>query len=948
MSSRALSALLWAILALPCPLVAQGYAAASAGVEEAVVALELSRLDERIITVDRDGGVAWIPLREVAALTGYKYRDTPTAGALLRGSEEVAVFTAAAGTHRDPTGWLVRSDSLAERLGFDIAVDWEELRIVLLDPGSTPAAQRVARERRQRELLRQAATAPLTARAARPLLDGLALEYGVGMSPSGSVDRVLTTVGTSVLGGGLSLQLDHAGATRVDGSWTSSWTGDRVVSQVRLGDGIASGPRPRSLRGVTVSNSPLTRFEDLGALPVTGQVGAGWEVEAYRGGRLVAVQQADALGRYRFDVPVRIGENPVSVVAYGPSGERRESSRSLTIDEDVTRPGRFEYAISAGECRSAECQATGNLDGRFGVAPGWTVRGGYDGFTRDTLPDLHHPYAGFTGRLANQLWLDGELVVDASRQIGLRYEPSAALTVRTEYFKFDEGVRQPILTIAGRGSQFTSSAFWRPGGVYGSTSLELSTDYVTGSAGTITSARFTAGLNAGPFRLLPSARILTTEMAGVSTVTRSVGITAMRFPTMRGSGIPLLGRAILRATAEADPTAGFQTAGLFAAWPASRTGQFEVGATWNRNAGTSLTVRSMISLGGARLFGSVTRRPDGSVESNPYLQGMLYLDPSGGVRSSPEIGGDRAGVTGIVWVDTDGDGVMDPDEEPAPGVRLEIGARSVITDREGRYETFGFAPYLPIRMSIDSMSFPSPLLVASLPDSGIAVAPFRLERINLALTPGGVVDGIVRHDDGSPAPGIEVTLCRIGTSDCRTMRSYADGAIYELGLRPGRWRASTDGAPIGTVEVRAGQSSRAELRLPRRQMVAVETWQRPLIGDDAAAAPTAVVASPVPVDTVAVRVTEAGMDAAAAPTTARDDGIMDAASPSPPEPVRTESTTPEADVPAEGTRIVDAPVLPTPTQERPVPPTRELRGREWLERRDPFDRPRRVWNYLEP
>ena len=108
MSSRAPSAILWAILALPCPLVAQGYAAASAGVEEAVVALELSRLDERIITVDRDGGVAWIPLREVAALTGYKYRDTPTAGALLRGSDEVAVFTAAAGTHRDPTGWLVR------------------------------------------------------------------------------------------------------------------------------------------------------------------------------------------------------------------------------------------------------------------------------------------------------------------------------------------------------------------------------------------------------------------------------------------------------------------------------------------------------------------------------------------------------------------------------------------------------------------------------------------------------------------------------------------------------------------------------------------------------------------------------------------------------------------------------------------------------------------------
>ena len=55
-----------------------------------------------------------------------------------------------------------------------------------------------------------------------------------------------------------------------------------------------------------------------------------------------------------------------------------------------------------------------------------------------------------------------------------------------------------------------------------------------------------------------------------------------------------------------------------------------------------------------------------------------------------------------------------------------------------------------------------------------------------------------------------------------------------------------------------------------------------------------------------------------------------------------------ADVPAEGTGIVDPTMRPMPTQERNVPPTRELRGREWLERRDPFDRPRRVWNYLEP
>ncbi|HET9065209.1 MAG TPA: hypothetical protein VFN22_05280 [Gemmatimonadales bacterium] len=950
----------WA-LALPGALVAQGYAPLSSGVEEAVVSLELARLDERIITVDRDGGIAWIPLTEVAALTGYGYHDGTDHAALLQGKDEIATFRAGSASRSTRSGWVVRSDSLARQLGIDIQVDWQELRIVLIDPGTTPVARRIAREKRQRELLREAASTPLTARASRPLIDGLAVEYGLGFASNGSPDRFTTTVGTSVLGGGLRLQIDQATATRIDGSWTSAWTGERAVSQLRLGDGVSSGPHPRTLRGVALSNARLTRFEDLGDLPVTGQVGAGWEVEAYRGGRLVAVQQADALGHYRFDVPVRIGENPVSVVAYGPSGERRESSRSLTIDDDITRPGRFEYAVSAGECRTTECRFTGNLDARWGMARGWTLRGGYDAFTRDTAPSLQHPYAGITGRLTNQFWVEGEAVANASRRVGLRYEPSAAFNVRSEYFRFDDGVRQPILTIPGRTEQLTTSAFWRPRGIYGTTSFELSTDYVTGTSGTQTSARFTASLNQGRLRMLPSARLLRTEQAGRSVTTRSVGMTAMLFPGVRGSGIPLLGKALIRTTVEGDPTGeGLQTIGAYASWPSYRTGQLEVGATWNRLSGTALSVRSTLSLGGARLYGSVTRRPDGSVETNPYLQGMLYLDPTGGVRASAETGGDRAGVTGVVWVDSDGDGVQDPDEVPAAGVRIEIGARSVLTDENGRYETFGFAPYIPVRMSIDSMTFPSPLLVASLPDSGIAVAPFRLERIDLPLAPGGVLDGRIDQHDGTPAANTDVEMCRIGTRDCRAMRSYGDGGLYELGIRAGTWEIRSGGVVLDSVTIRAGQSSAVQLRLPitPTALAGPEAWQRPIVpladlsppsaGDVAANAQTGVTSatSAEAATTTAV----SGADQAVvtpptpiAPRAMPDGGADPLITPSP--DMRPDSTT-QARSPTEA-EVVATPLGVIRVPLSPVDSASVLRAREWLERRDPFDRPRRAPTHID-
>src|SRR5207302_1351688 len=112
-----------------------------------------------------------------------------------------------------------------------------------------------------------------------------------------------------------------------------------------------------------------------------------------RSGDLVAYDSADDQGRFAVELPIRYGENPVDFVAYGPFGEVREFNRTYRVLSELLPEKRLEYGLSAGQCRSAQCRGTGNIDLRYGVTRRLTVQGGVDQFWRDSLPNRTHPYA---------------------------------------------------------------------------------------------------------------------------------------------------------------------------------------------------------------------------------------------------------------------------------------------------------------------------------------------------------------------------------------------------------------------------------------------------------------------------------------------------------------------------------------------------------------------------
>ncbi|MGH7579219.1 MAG: hypothetical protein ACREM9_03540, partial [Gemmatimonadales bacterium] len=524
--------LLLAALLAPASLRAQ-VATESAGLEPVIVELGIGRYGTRTVSAYRSSGDALLPVLQLAEMV--ELRSRPLAG----GAVELTLEPGRRLVSLDPSRWEIRTGEgpaleltpadrvvkadeqylstrvLSRLLRVSFAVDWDELAVTLLDADSLPIGRRIARERAHALFHgSDGRGAPDFSLAMdRPRWDGMVLDYSI-LAPSQDLlgsGAYSAGLGLNLMGGSLEGRIASAGPprsgdVRVDASWAGVWRKSRYVTQLRLGDGLSTGPRPRSVRGFSLSNAPFLRPSLFGDIGFQGALGPGWEIEAYRGGRLIALDSADALGRFSMDLPVEYGENPMDFVAYGPFGEIRRFNQNYRVSGDVIPDRRIEYGLAAGGCRTAECSANANLDLRYGITSRWTVRGGVDHFWRDSLPGLFHPYLGIGGNLGNAWAVEVEGVASAVVRGALRYEPSQDLRLTTEYHDFASGTVAPLLTPAGRRTQWTTEALARPFRGRDDLFLEASLDRITGANGGTTSGRLGLSLYASRFRLGPALR----------------------------------------------------------------------------------------------------------------------------------------------------------------------------------------------------------------------------------------------------------------------------------------------------------------------------------------------------------------------------------------------------------------------------------------------------------
>ncbi|HEY3219450.1 MAG TPA: carboxypeptidase regulatory-like domain-containing protein [Gemmatimonadales bacterium] len=704
----------------------------------------------------------------------------------------------------------VGSERLGDLLGVMFSVDWSDLTATVIDPSSLPIARRLRREAAREAYLRRpdGLRPDVTLGLQHPSWDGVVADYSM-FSPSSDPLAGSTYgfgLGADVGGGSLevlgqSVGPAAMGRVHLDASWTGVWREQRWVKQLRLGDVPSSGPRSRAVEGIAITNAPFVRPSLVGSLRYAGSLEPGWSVEAYRGGDLVAFDSANAAGGFSIALPVRYGENPVDFVAYGPFGEIREFNRTYRVLNELLPARRFEYGLSGGRCPQPSfiCNATLNLDLRYGATSRWTVQGGLDQYWRDSLSDRTHPYVAVIGNPSNAWAIQSEVVGAGLARGALRYEPSVDLRLEGEYVHFAHDSAS-VLAVPGRRAQWTLSGFLRPRTSHGFFFFDGRFERISTDAGALTRTRLGASLQTDQVRLLPYVR--TEHGQAVAGNREYAGLSTFIMP--RGRWGMFLSQMLLRTNAEIERRAGLVSWSAFAAHPVTRGVRLEVGANWLRgDAGLTYTITVTSYFSALRAVTSVLAPPGQPVSASQFVQGSLLWDRRTdrlAVAPGPSL--ERSGLSGRVFMDVNANGRRDVGEPPVANARVLMGSLSARTDSTGAYHVWDLVPFEPVMVSLDSSSLESPLLVPLFARTSIVPGPNRFRSLDIAVVEAGIIEGrVVRNGAGVGGATLILTDRRSGTR--RTLVTFNDGAFYLMGVRPGDYELTVDAQVLDALAVDA-------------------------------------------------------------------------------------------------------------------------------------------------
>jgi hypothetical protein len=795
--------------------------------EPVVIELRIARITGATVQGYRVRSEVLLPLSQFFQLAEIRHRLTPEGrleAAVDPGNRRIVIDPRGDsmyyGDHRvrierefirfDAPELYVGSERLGDLLGVMFAVDWSDLSATVIDATSLPIARRLRREAAREAYLRHpnGIRPDLTIGLQRPAWDGVVLDYSL-FSPSNDPVGGTTYgfgLGADVAGGSLEMLGQSVGGAergqvRVEGSWTGVWRENRWVKQLRVGNVPSSGPRSRALEGVMLTNAPYVRPSLLGSLRYAGRLEPGWSVEAYRGGDLVAFDSADAAGGFAIDLPVRYGENPVDFVAYGPFGEVREFNRTYRVLNELLPARRFEYGLAGGRCPAATflCDATANLDLRYGVTRRWTVQGGLDQYWRDSLPDRTHPYASIVGNPTNSWSVQSDLVVSGLARGAVRYEPSVDLRLEGEYVHFTSDSTS-VLVVPGRRSQWALNGFFRPRTSTGFFFFDGRLERVETDAGPLTRARLGASLQTNELRLLPYIR---TEHGEAIAGDREIaGLSTFLMPRPRWGA--LLSQVLFRTNAEVERQSGLLMWSAFASRPIAKGIRLEIGSSWLRgDAGLTYTVTITSYFQAMRLVTSVLAPPGQPVSGTQFLQGSVLWDSrTSHLAVAPGPALERSGLAGEVFIDDNANGIRDIGERGVRNARVLIGSLSALSDSTGSYHVWDLVPFEPVVVTIDSLSLESPLFVPLFARTSIVPGPNRYRTLDIPVVEAGIIEGRVsRHEAGIGGVTLILTDRRSGSR--RTLITFNDGAFYLMGVQPGDYELSVEPQVLEALAVDA-------------------------------------------------------------------------------------------------------------------------------------------------
>ena len=729
-------------------------------------------------------------------------RFIPGARVLMRGADSVRYDTADVAWS---DGDLFVATGLLDRLlGLNTGVEWENLSAMVGRSGGLPVVQRTRRERRHQLLYQPAQAAqaldiPLRQR----VVDGAVFTWSVTAATSGPTNQMSADLGfgAGLLGGSAELRpqlwSDHGVSNaQLQASWTRAWSGSYWIRQARLGDVQTSGLRSMLVQGAVITNAPFIRSSEFDIEPIVGNVPAGWEAELYDGGRLLGYADANAVGSFLVPLQLRYGENPFNLVLYGPSGETVQQKRTIRVASSRLPDGQLEYSFAAGRCQYDPCDGLMSADVRYGLSSHVTVQGGSDAYFQGPRGTLWQPYAVVSAAPIPALGLTGEAVVNGHLRASADYDPSEDLRASATVTRFAPA--GALYSGAGaEASESDGSLFWRPGWMNGAL-------FFTGT---------------GVVSVIPGLRQVVERLSGTTQVGQIRYSLGLLYNTLyRGAAGDSAGFAI-DASADAvvfGPWKWLRTSnvqGQLAVEPAhgltalrasigrriSQLLRIDAAVGWYRVGGVSLELGLTTATRGPQT-GTRSRFSQAGSQALTYSSGSVAWDPrSRLLKLGDGADLDRAGVSGVLFRDDNGNGVRDPGEPGLAGIPVSVGGFAAQTDSDGRFAAWGLYPSEPVQIKVDTLALPDPHLLLPAPVIRVRPTPNAFGEIQIPLVVGAEIAGFVVLGDRAIG-GVPVVLRELNTGKEITVVTFADGAFYRAAVPPGEYEVTLPDAVLDRLK----------------------------------------------------------------------------------------------------------------------------------------------------
>ncbi len=563
-------------------------------------------------------------------------------------------------------------------------------------------------------------------------------------------------------------------------------------------------------RGVRISNQSSRYTSDTETL-IDGDAQPGWDVELYRNNGYIGGVTVDQSGRYAFErVPLFAGDNIFRIVFFGPQGEQREEERLITVLPNLVGDIKGYYNASLTQKETItynanpyETQDTGTM--RFSgvydrrVSDNLTLRGGLH--TRETNGQRdNYFYSGAVTGLGDAI-VNADLVttsdgpfragMTARQRLG-KHNATLGLDLRSADFSetyIDEKTSLPR----------TEGVHARFNGPF----LDTIYDKVTYDAG---------------YRISHDENGRLTTMTDLGLTSRYIGLNFDNELSIETDSTDQNGRdqVIIYEAGVRGNTYNYLWRGRmeYEIAPLAEPTLFSLSATRSFDqrlsgyADLGYKVQSELTTGtlGISYYGDKARiSPQVSYDSDSNMQARVDVNFS--LAKNP-YGSDiimsampmtsKGGLSVLAFLDKDGDGLFNGEDEPLQDVVIDSVQHSVqlVTDKDGKAFNSNMPVNRPTDVVMQESSAFDPSWVSGFDGVSVLFRPTEVIQLEFPILRGGEIDGTataVRPDgDSMPARSVTLSLVTPDGSIAKTTGTPFDGFYVIEAIRPGIYYLTTD------------------------------------------------------------------------------------------------------------------------------------------------------------